>query len=217
MKTLSFFRIALPWSRCSSCRQHENPKDRRMPGFRMKRCNAPSFDPTELKFSAVRWREACRFCPSTIRSNDARAGDLGSGGASSPLPLFLPADVHPAARGEGMTSDRNLCCFYKKRGSSCRTLGSLEVLCRWIVDPIQDYPECGDLPHFQQPVVTGSFGTSPSKGRSRCFVVGGHMSLWIERDRRRAMLDPIDEDIDPDQPIDRQASIFENPNCSALH
>ena len=43
------------------------------------------------------------------------------------------------------------------------------------------------------------------------------MSLWIERDRRRAMLDPIDEDIDPDQPIDRQASIFENPNCSALH
>jgi hypothetical protein len=130
VKTLSFFRIALPWSCCSSCRPYENPKDRRMPGFQMKRCPAPSFDPTELKFSAVRWREACRFCPSTIRSNDARAGDLGSGGASSPLPLFLPADVHPAARGEGMTSDRNLCCFYKKRGSSCRTLGSLEILCR---------------------------------------------------------------------------------------
>jgi hypothetical protein len=30
------------------------------------------------------------------------------------------------------------------------------------------------------------------------------VSLWIERDRRRAMLDPIDEDIDHDQTIDRR-------------
>jgi hypothetical protein len=189
-----------------------------MPGFRMKRCNAPSFDPTELKFSAVRWREACRFCPFAIRSNDARAGHLGSGRASSSLLLFLPADVRPAARGEGMTSDRNLCCFYKKRGSSCRTLGSLEILCagRSFIQ-LQDNPEFGDLPHFQQRVITSRFGMPPSKAHPRCFVVGGHVSLWIERDRRRAMLDPIDEDIDHDQTIDRQTSIFENLNCFGLH
>jgi hypothetical protein len=55
---------------------------------------------------------------------------LGSRGVSLPLLLFVSADVRPEARGEGMTSDRNLCCFYKKRGSSCRAFGSLEILCR---------------------------------------------------------------------------------------
>jgi hypothetical protein len=43
----------------------------------------------------------------------------------------------------------------------------------------------------------------PSKGPSRCFVVGGHVPLWIEWYRRRAMLDPKDDDIDPDQQKDR--------------
>jgi hypothetical protein len=36
---------------------------------------------------------------------------LGIGGVSLPLLLFVPVDVRPEARGEAMTSDRNLFCF----------------------------------------------------------------------------------------------------------
>jgi hypothetical protein len=53
--------------------------------------------------------------------------------------------------------------------------------------------------------------------RSWYFVVGVRVSILIDRYKRNAMLDPKDDDIDPDQQIDRQTSIFENPNCSALH
>jgi hypothetical protein len=73
---------------------------------------------------------------------------LGSRGFSLPLLLFVSAAVRPQARrGSDFGSEHVL--LLQKRGSSCRTLGSLEILCagRSFIQ-LQDNPEFGDLPHF---------------------------------------------------------------------